>query len=82
MTNIKTLHSSEVFSYVAVMSSGNMVSIYIYVSINILSKRLLANQQHFMLMSTMSSLNITQHEHKHKKKAYDCAYFTAVLTST
>ena len=27
MTNIKTLHSSEVFAYVAVMSSGNMVSI-------------------------------------------------------
>ena len=29
ITNIKTLHSSEVFAYVAVMSSGNMVSIYI-----------------------------------------------------
>ena len=29
ITNIKTLHSSEVFAYVAVMSSGNMVSIYL-----------------------------------------------------
>ena len=41
--------------------------------------RLSANQRALILMSTRHFL--TKYKHKHKKKAYACAYVAAVLTS-